>query len=196
MAEQDKCELHMEVLNDRRLPHRMQETKAILASMEAGINTIVCGSVGTEKGTLVRDAAKRFDSTKHHIVTVDCSICRTEYAVLREVMEGINDLYVQKLFLQFRSNSDLIKRLKVERERKYESLKRVVLDNVDELREMRAVDDLLNIGVCVFLVFTSVDPWAGLIRGRKKSRGSWTRSPANSRSRPKSWTHCCGRCLY
>ncbi len=136
---------------ETRLLHREQEIEKILVSMQSGMNTYVYGSIGTGKTTTVKRAMEKFSDARNKSIYVSCSTCKTEYSVLKEIIERINDLFVQKIFIETRSNYDLVKRLKKEKQ-KIENLKVVVLDHIQSLAEPEIVDGLMEIGFAIILV--------------------------------------------
>jgi Cdc6-like AAA superfamily ATPase len=142
---------------ETRLLYREQELNKILVSMQAGMNTYIFGAIGTGKTTTVKRAMEKFNDARNKALYVSCSMCKTDYSVLKEIIDRINDLFVQKIFIETRCNYDLVKRLKKERE-KIQSLKVVVLAHVQALEEAQIVDALLEIGFAVILV--SDDPKA------------------------------------
>jgi Cdc6-like AAA superfamily ATPase len=153
MLEHHRLRINFQTLRETetRLLYREQEMEKILVSMQAGINTYIYGSIGTGKTTTVKHAIEKFSDARNKALYVSCSTCKTEYSVLKEIIDRINDLFVQKIFIETRSNYDLVKRLRKERE-KIESLKIVVLDHLQSLEEPETIDGLLEIGFAVILV--------------------------------------------
>jgi len=151
MADETKLALNLEALKETRFAYRDEEVSQIVLSMSNNVNTYVYGSVGTGKTTAVKHAIGKFNDAKSKAIYVNCSICETEYAVLREIIDQINESFVQKIFIETRSNYDLVRRIKKEKER-LPGLKVVVLDHIDALEEAKIVDGLLDIGFAVFLV--------------------------------------------
>jgi len=159
MIEHHKIRLGFQTLRETetRLMYREQEMNKILVSMQTGINTYVFGGIGTGKTTAIKRAMEKFNDARNKAMYVSCSTCKTEYSVLKEIIDRINELFVQKIFIETRSNYDLVKRLKKERE-KIQSLKVVVLDHLQALEEPETFDALMEIGFAIILV--SDDPKA------------------------------------
>jgi Cdc6-like AAA superfamily ATPase len=153
MIEHHKLRLSFQTLRETetRLLYREQELNKLLVSMQAGINTYVYGAIGTGKTTAVKRAIEKFNDARNKAMYVSCSTCKTEYSALKEIIDRINELFVQKIFIETRSNYDLVKRLKKERE-KIQSLKVVVLDHLQALEEPEIVDGLLEIGFTIILI--------------------------------------------
>jgi Cdc6-like AAA superfamily ATPase len=153
MIEQHKLRLQFQTLREteRRLTHRDEEVEKIQISMVNGVNTYIHGSIGTGKTTAVKRAIEQFNDMKHRAIYISCAYCETEYSVLREIIDQINASFVQKIFIETRSNFDLVRRLKKERER-IPSLKVVVLDHLQALEEPKIVDYLMEIGFAIILV--------------------------------------------
>jgi len=106
---------------------------------------------------LIWEAIERFNDARNKAMYVSCSTCKTECSVLNEFIDRINELFVQKIFIETLTNYDLVKRLKKER-KKIQSLKVVVLDHLQALEEPEIVDGLMEIGFAIILV--SNDPKA------------------------------------
>jgi len=107
--------------------------------------------LGSDKTQAVKAAIDKLNKGRCRAVYVSCATCDTEHAVLRGVIDQINEHFPRKIFIQNRSNADLSKRLKKDKD-KYETLKVVVLDHLESLEETKAVDDLLEVGYTLILV--------------------------------------------
>ena len=151
MEAESKLALNLGALKETRLLYREKEFEQISMSMTNGIHTFIYGSTGTGKTTTVKRAIEKFNGNKHKAFYVSCTNCRTEYSILKEIIDQINSQFVQKIFIETRCNYDLAKRLKKERE-KTPSLKVVVLDHLQALSESKAVDCLIEIGFTIILV--------------------------------------------
>ena len=151
MTDEPEIKLNLEALKSTRIQFRDKEMETILLAMRNGIHTYVYGSVGTGKTTAVSHVMGKFENGRNKALYVSCSVCQTEYAVLREIIDQVNTRFPQKIFIQTRSNYDLAKRLKKDRE-KLPELKAVILDDLQSLEEPKVVDPLLEIGLILVLV--------------------------------------------
>lgn len=153
MTDENRLSLNLEALESSgRLLYRDSEIEQILFNMKNGINTYVYGSIGVGKTSTIKKVIERFNSSQNKALYVNCSIFQKEYGILQEVVNQINQNFAQTIFIQTRSNSDLVRRLKTEKERKFQSMKVVVLDHIQKLEEGEVVDCLFEIGFTVILV--------------------------------------------
>jgi len=157
MIAEHKLKLNFQTLRETetRLLYREEEIEKILMSMANGINTYIHGSIGTGKTTAVKRVIEKFNDLRNKALYVSCSVCETEYSVLREIIDQINANFAQKIFIETRSNYDLVRRLKKERER-IQGLKVLVLDHIQFLQEGKIVDSLMEIGFTIILVSDDV----------------------------------------
>jgi len=153
MIEEHKLKINFQTLRETetRLLYRDEEVQKILMSMENGINTYIHGSIGTGKTTAVKRAIAKFNDSRHKAIYISCAFCETEYPILREIIDQVNANFAQKIFIETRSNYDLVRRLKKERER-IQGLKVIALDHLQALKEPDIVDHLLEIGFTIILV--------------------------------------------
>jgi len=153
MIEEHKLALNFQTLRETetRLLFRDEEVEKLLVGMKNGIHTYAYGSIGTGKTLAVRRAIARFNDARNKAIYVSCAFCETEYSVLREIIDQINAMLPQKIFIETRSNYDLVRRLKKERER-IPSLRVVVLDHLQALEQAKIVDYLLEIGFTIILI--------------------------------------------
>jgi len=153
MTDEKRLSLNLEGLASKeRLLYRDGEIEQILFNMKNGINTYIHGSIGIGKTSTIKQVIKRFNSSQTKALYVNCAIFQKQYGILQEVINQINQNFTQTIFIQTRSNSDLIRRLKTEKGRRFQSLKVVVLDHLQRLEEGEVVDCLFEIGFTVILV--------------------------------------------
>ncbi len=151
MRDEDRLSINVEALKDGKLTDRKEEVNKIKLSMTNGVNTYIYGSVGAGKTTAIMNVMRKFDHEKNRAIYISGAICQTEYSVLREIIDQINDTFAQKILIQTRSNYDLVKRLKKDL-KKFSTLKAVILDNLEAIEEPKVVDYLLEIGFVLILV--------------------------------------------
>ncbi len=158
MTDENKLAINLEALTtkDTKLLFRDDEIDQILFSMNNGINTYIYGSVGIGKTTAVKHVIEKFNDAKHKAIYVNCSRFQTEYSILQAIIDGINSIFVQKIIISSRSNSDLLHRLEKDRERKYTDLKIIMLDDIQSLKETEVVDHLLEMGFKLILISDEV----------------------------------------
>ncbi len=153
MRDENKLTINLEALKETKLLFRDEEVEEILLCMKNGINAYICGSVGTGKTTAVKNAVEKFNDSRNKAIYISCHSCHTVYSTLCEIIDQINAMSAQKIFIQTRSNFDLVRRLKKERERKFQSVKVVVLDDIEDLEEPGVVYHLIfDIGFNVVLL--------------------------------------------
>ena len=138
------------------LAFREAEARRLTLCLERGVHTYVYGPAGSGKSTTASHVISKFNDRWKKALYVDCQLAYTAYGILREVIDQMNSEFVHKVFMPIRSNTDLLKRIKKEKE-KYPELKAVVLDNLQALKEPIAVDDMLDIGFTVILISDRFD---------------------------------------
>jgi len=130
------------------LERRSKEKKLILDSIGNSVNTLVFGTQGTGKTTLIRSIVNEYCDSIGNGIYIDCLIYQTANAILREILFSIGTLIASK------SNYDLAKRLK-ERSRKLKLA--IFLDHSDNLRDHEILKFLFGFGIPVCLVSTGVN---------------------------------------
>jgi Cdc6-like AAA superfamily ATPase len=124
----------------KRLLHREKELQQLKDNIGNRVNTIMFGSVGSGKTTLVKRVIKDF--TTEDIRYIDCTLYDTSFSVLKEILPS------SKLILQ-RSIYELIKKLAKEvRQKKLW----ICFDNFVRLKDTRIITKVMILGVNIILV--------------------------------------------
>lgn len=143
--------LNVTALRSTKLRGRDCELKMIELSLQSGSNAYIFGPLGTGKTTAVKKAIERYGGRRGNAIYIDACVFRTEHSILQEVIDHINADHTPKILIHARSNPDIVKRLRKDKER-YPELKFVVLDNFERIAEPQTVYDLLFIGFKLVLV--------------------------------------------
>ncbi len=142
-----KILLNPEVLSQAHIPekllHRENELSQLIANMKNSINTLIIGSVGIGKTTLVKLA---IDKAKTGIY-VDCALYQTTYSVLKEIIPN------SRLVL-YRSNYELLKELW---KRTRATKLTICLDHFENLKDKDIIGKFMSLGLNVLLVSDNED---------------------------------------
>jgi chromosomal replication initiation ATPase DnaA len=129
----------LDILIDQRDPERA----LILGYLKNSVNTMVYGSSGIGKTTLIKSVIEEINNSFGQAIYVDCSLYPTANAVLREILLSLGSVIASK------SNYELTKRLK-ERTRKVKLF--VFLDHSEGLKSNDILNILLGLDFCICLV--------------------------------------------
>jgi cell division control protein 6 len=135
-----------------RLLHREKEKAQLLSNVKNFVNTLLVGSCGSGKTTLIKRVMRELDRKDNFAVYVDCAIYQTTYSVLKEIIPTSRLVF-------YRSNYELIREL-----RKFVKKGRFVvcLDNFDQLKDKEIIGKFMTLGICVILVTDSVEGFQSL----------------------------------
>jgi len=147
--------INPEVLSTSYIPekllHRDKEKAELTNNLKNFINTFICGPYGSGKTTLVKHVILNLNK-KVHIAYIDCSVYRTTYSILKEILPGSE-------FILYRSNYELIKELiKYVKERKFV----VCFDNFEKLKESDLIARLMSLNLCVVLISDDEENFSSL----------------------------------
>ena len=132
------------------IDQRKQESVLILDYLKKSVNTVVYGSPGIGKTTLIKSVVNEINNSLGQAIYVDCSLYQTANAVLREILLFLGSVIASK------SNYDLTKRLR-ERTRKVKLF--VFLDHFENLKNNDILNVLLGLDFCVCLVADSPESY-------------------------------------
>jgi len=122
-----------------KLLYREKEYSQLINNIKNRVNTLVFGSIGSGKTSLVKLA---INELKSDVIYVNCLLCSTEYSILKETLPPSR-------FIVYRSTFELLKELrKIASERKLV----ICLDNFTQLRDVNVVKKMIELSICVILV--------------------------------------------
>jgi len=135
-----------EYLSEKYLPekllHREKEKAQLANNLRNFISTLVYGSCGSGKTSLVKLAIRKLSGRKTLARYIDCAIYQTTYSILKEIIP-------RAPFILARSNYELLKELMREvKERRFI----VCLDNFEKLKDKDLIKRFLLLGLTVVLV--------------------------------------------
>jgi len=157
MNSESKIMVNADILSPIHVPeklvHREKERLQLLNNLRSSVHSAVLGSFGSGKTTLAKSAIKEFNAPKNgHAVYIDCSIYRTTYSILKEILPRSELVF-------YRSNYELIREMrKYTRENRFA----VVLDNFERLKEIDLIARFMSLGICVVLITDSEESFEEL----------------------------------
>lgn len=135
------------------IDQREQEKTLVLSYLKNSVNTVVYGSSGIGKTTLIKSVIEEINNSLGQAVYVDCSLYQTPNAVLREILLSLGSVIASK------SNYDLTKRL---REKTKKAKPFVFLDHSEGLKSNDILNILLGLDFSICLVADSFKSYRAL----------------------------------
>jgi Cdc6-like AAA superfamily ATPase len=127
---------------------RSGEKAELFGYVKNSMNTMVCGSPGIGKTTIIKSVVEEVNGKLGQAIYVDYALYPTTNAVLREILTSLGSVIASK------SNYELTKRLK-EKTRKVKLF--IFLDHFENLKNSDILNILLGLEFCVCLVADSFE---------------------------------------
>ncbi|MCW4003682.1 MAG: AAA family ATPase [Candidatus Bathyarchaeota archaeon] len=170
MITESKIIANPEFLSNSYLPEQLsfreKEEALLLANLKNFTNTLVTGSYGSGKTTLIRKVFSKLRN-ENSAVYVDCGVYQTTYSILKEIIPTSQLVF-------YRSNYELTKELqKFLKKGKFA----VCLDNFGYIKDKGLIGRFISMGICVVLVTDSIEDFESLAQSIRSNMLSIIKLP-------------------